>query len=458
MQWKKALTDSGISRRYGAALKPLAAAVMAVAASMAHATDTIVQIEMPVVNAGAGSGSSGTVRGLDWMTDELRALIHAEAVSSTASASGQLGIVDVHKAQSSGDGGAWVESWTEFTVDDPEGRPQVKTILDFNALASAGSAAPGIAGLTSSAAVVITIGQSDGSGVQLRVNNDTLSSEIIHSPSFVTNVFQLAATGQTGLLNNADGQTVVPYSLCGGGIWMNGQVVTEHPTSEGCSSDHERGSLEMTHAPGTYLMRVMVYSSFNGLAASDPVWRPHPDNPDVVVTRHAPSGVPSAALAGVNPDDLLAQGIDPTPFIEAGFFDPPASEPPPPSGGGSPPPPPPSGGGSPPPPPPAPKYWCGPGFWQKNAADFGASAWPASAHVYFDYNGTAGQRAGCPTAVGNPTLLQVLQNPKRYFDTQTRGAGFNCVGDYLSGQAGLVGTAVDNNGVCSIDQFGRQIE
>src|SRR5689334_21440661 len=73
MQWKKALTDSGISRRYGAALKPLAAAVMAVAASMAHATDTIVQIEMPVVNAGAGSGSSGTVRGLDWMTDELRA-------------------------------------------------------------------------------------------------------------------------------------------------------------------------------------------------------------------------------------------------------------------------------------------------------------------------------------------------------------------------------------------------
>ena len=78
--------------------------------------------------------------------------------------------------------------------------------------------------------------------------------------------------------------------------------------------------------------------------------------------------------------------------------------------------------------------------------------------MYFDYNGTAGQRAGCPTAVGNPTLLQVLQNPKLYFDTQTKGVGVNCVGDYLSGQAGLVGTAVDNNGVCSIDQFGRQIE
>ena len=118
------------------------------------------------------------------------------------------------------------------------------------------------------------------------------------------------------------------------------------------------------------------------------------------------------------------------------------------------------GGVEPPPPspPPAPKYWCGPGFWLNNAVSFGAGAWPVSERTYYDYNSTAGQRAGCPTATGNPTLLQVLQNPGGYFSTQLRGAGFNCVGDYLSGKSGLLGTRTDNNGVCSIDQFGRQIQ
>ena len=431
---------------YAAAWKVLAVAVMALVASIADATETIVQIEMPVVEAGAGDGSSGTVKSLDWMVDELRTLIHAEAAAgSVASAKGELGLVDVHKARSSANGGAWVESWMEFTVDDPQGRPEVKTILKFNAVAEAGTAAPGLVGLTSSAGVIVTIGPSDGSGVQLRVDNDTLSSEIIHRPFFVSKLFQLLAVGETGLLNNADGQLVVPTSRCEGGIWMNGQVVSRHPSAEGCSADTERGRLELTHAPGTYLMHVLVHASFNGLAASDPVWEPHPDNPDVVVTRHSPTGLPSAPLAGINPDDLTAQGIDPTPFIEAGFFDPPTDVPP------SDPPP-------PPPPPPAPKYWCGPGFWLNNAVSFGASAWPVTVPTYYDYNSTAGQRASCPTAGGNPTLLQVLQNPSGYFSTQLKGAGFNCVGDYLSGKSGLVGTMADNNGVCSIDQFGQHAQ
>jgi hypothetical protein len=413
--------------------------IMALRASIADATLSIVPIEMPVVQAAAGSGSSGTVKTLDWMTDELRVLIHAEATAAGASATGQLGIVDVHKAHSSGGSAASVESWMEFTVEDPGDRPEVKTILDFSAVASAGTPAPGIASLTSGAAVIVIIGRSDGSGVQLRVDNDTLSSEIIHSPPIVSELFQLWAIGQTGLFNNADGQPVVPFSLCSGGIRMNGQVVTQRG-GEGCSSDSEKGSLELTHAPGTYLMRVLVYTEFNGLAVSDPVWRPHPDNPDVIVTRHAPTGSPTAPLAGTNPDDLVAQGIDPTPFIEAGFFNPPSSEPPP------------------PPPPPTPKYWCSPGFWLNNAMNFGAGAWPASERTYYDYNSTAGHLAGCPTASGNATLLQVLQNPSSYFSTQLKGAGFNCVGDYLSAKSGLLGIKADNNGVCSIDQFGRHTE
>jgi len=68
------------------------------------------------------------------------------------------------------------------------------------------------------------------------------------------------------------------------------------------------------------------------------------------------------------------------------------------------------------------------------------------------------QLAGCPTASGNPTLLEVLQNPNLYFSTPLKGAGFNCVGDYLSGKSALAGTVADNNGVCSIEQFGRRIQ
>ena len=455
MQSNRKIKTDSMRRRYGTQWKPLALAVMTLVASIAHATETIVNIQMPVLQTLAGSGP-GTVpvKKLDWMTDELQLLIHAEAVAAGASAKGELGIKDMHKAHSGGDSAATAESWTEFSVDDPQGRPLVNSILDFNAVVAAGSPAPGLAGLTSGAGVWVTIGRTDGSGVQLLVNNDTLTSDIIHTPQFVTSLFLLGAHAERGLYNNADGQPVLPISYCGGGIWMNGQVVTEHPGTEGCSLDKERGTLELTHAPGSYVMHVVVYSNFNGLAASDPIWRPHPDNPDVVVTRHSPTGLPSAALAGINPDDLVAQGIDPTPFIEAGFFDAPSSEPPPP------PPPPPSdgGGGSTPPPPPAPKYWCSPGFWLNSATNFGASAWPASERTYYDYNATAGQRTGCPTASGNPTLLDVLQNPKNYFSAQSKGAGFNCVGDYLSGKAGLAGTMADNNGVCSIDQFGRHVQ
>lgn len=438
------------SRKCEGAWKPLAVAIMALAASIADATETIVQIDMPVVQAGAGSAATGTIRSLDWMTDVTRALIHADADAGSASATGALGIVDVHKAHSSADSGAWVESWMEFTVDDPEGRPQVKTVLDFDAIASAGAPAPGIPALTSSAAIFITIGRSDGTGVELRVNNDTQSKEVIHTPQFLSSLFQLSAVGQSGLLNNADGQPIVPFSMCSGGIWVNGQAANEQPSTEGCSANRQKGRLELTHAPGTYLMHVIVSASYNALAVSDPVWQPHSDNPDVVVTRHAPTGVPNPPLAGTNPDDLLAQGIDPNPFIEDGFFGTPSSEPPPP--------PPSDGGSDSPPPPPPPKDWCGPGFWLNNAASFGASAWPASERTYYDYNATAGGLAGCPVAAGNPTLLQVLQNPKLYFGSKSQGAGFNCVADYLSGRAGLAGTAFDNNGVCSIDQSVRTLE
>jgi hypothetical protein len=234
--------------RYRAGWTTLAIALAALGTSIAGATESIVQIEMPVTYAGAGDGSSGTVKKLDWMTDELRALIHAEATAPGATATSQIGIVDVHKAHSSGVGGAFVYAWMEFTVEDPQGRPQVKTILDFNAVAEAG--APVANGPNSQAGVVVVIGQSDGSGVQLRVDNDTLSSEIIHTPNMLSELFLLAASGDRQLYNDANGQPVVPYSSCAGLIRMNGQVVSQRG-GEGCASDSEKGSLDLTHAPGT---------------------------------------------------------------------------------------------------------------------------------------------------------------------------------------------------------------
>ena len=107
-------------------------------------------------------------------------------------------------------------------------------------------------------------------------------------------------------------------------------------------------------------------------------------------------------------------------------------------------------------PPPVDKDWCGPGFWLNNATRYGASAWPGTIPTYYDYNSTAGQMAGCPTARNNPSLLQALQNPDAHFDGNRKGDGFNCVADFLSGNAGLGGTKSDNSGVCSIDQLGRR--
>jgi hypothetical protein len=178
-----------------------------------------------------------------------------------------------------------------------------------------------------------------------------------------------------------------------------------------------------------------------GLAAVDPVLAAAAANPDVTLEfpklAHNPN--PQPLLGDLTPEALAAMGLDAQPFVDLGFFDAPPQDPPP----------------SDPPPPSPIKSWCGPGFWLNNAKKFSASAWPVPTSD--DYNSTAGQRAACPAASGNPTLLQVLENPKEYFSAPLQGAGFNCVADQLSAKSGLPGTAANNNAACSIDQSGRQI-
>ena len=211
--------------------------------------------------------------------------------------------------------------------------------------------------------------------------------------------------------------------------------------------------------PYFLIVSAIARTSYNGgedrgaaFAAVDPVLEPDSVNPDVTIEfpNLAVDPNPQPLMGDLTPEALVAMGLNPQPLVDLGFFDPPS--------GGPPPPPPPSDGGGGSAPPPAPKYWCSPGFWLNNATNFGASAWPVSERTYYDYNSTAGQLTSCPAATANPTLLQVLQNPKLYFNTQLKGAGFNCVGDYLTRKSGLTGTTADNNAVCSIDQFGQRIQ
>jgi hypothetical protein len=91
------------------------------------------------------------------------------------------------------------------------------------------------------------------------------------------------------------------------------------------------GSLNLTFKPGRYLLLVVAYASATGtghaLAVGDPILRAHPDNPDVVVTRRAPVGAIDSPLSDTTPEELAALGLDPTPFSEMGFFDPPSDPP-----------------------------------------------------------------------------------------------------------------------------------
>lgn len=392
--------------------------------------EEVIDLVMPFVQAGAYDPAMNTppVVSLDDFSDDLKALVNAVATHGGAQGVGRVGIVDFAKADASGESGAGVEMLIAFTVEDPQNRPQVKSILNFKGVAS--SPPDPVGSRLGGASWGVRLGESDGGPLQLLVRDD-LSSHVIAAPQIVgTPVFQLDMSVQSG-----------GGGSCSSNIDMHGQRLSTRIIPD-CGSITESGSLELTHAPGTYLMKVYVQAGNNGVVVGDPVWQPHPDNPDVVIRRHAPTGSPGTPLAGTTPADLEARGIDPTPFIEAGFFDAP---PPPPPGDGD------DGDSTPP----ADKDWCGPGFWFNNALKFSSSAWPAP--TYFDYNSTAGQRAGCPVATGNPTLLQALQNPSLYFSTQVKGAGFNCVADYLSGKVGLAGTAAENNGVCSIDQFGQQM-
>jgi len=382
---------------------------------------------------------------LDWwgkVAGADKIIAAAEAGSANAGAALSLPNVAVAVAQANGGGGCVGAGASGIltgsaAIYDPQGRGSVKLRVKFKAAGS--SAVPNAERMpTTGWSLRIATALDDQPFATFDQWGDIVS---LFEPDLLNQhmIFQIyGATGAAGYQEGGVDASWICDSV-GGCAYLNGYTTELART------------VVFDGPPGRLLYQLRADASEEGLAVIDPVLEPDPSNPDVVITMEGPTGVGGfAPLAGITADQLIARGIDPGPFIRLGFLDTSTSPPPPPPSDG--------GGGSTPPPPSAPKYWCSPGFWLNNAVNFGASAWPASERTYYDYNSTAGQLTSCPAATGNPTLLQVLQNPKLYFSTQLKGAGFNCVGDYLSGKSGLTGTMAENNGVCSIDQSGREIQ
>jgi len=97
--------------------------------------------------------------------------------------------------------------------------------------------------------------------------------------------------------------------------------------------------------------------------------------------------------------------------------------------------------------PPQVSEWCSPGFWRANYNNWGASEWPVDPDT--KYNDVISS----PTATGDPSLIEVLQDPGAYFAPKDRGAAFNAVGDYLSGlhpEVGFTGERTEDS--CPLDQ------
>jgi hypothetical protein len=195
----------------------------------------------------------------------------------------------------------------EFTVDDPQNRPEVKTILRYKAVAAT-RADPPNSNSFKGAGWSVAVGLTDGVPLVLEVHDDLTSTfisgpQIVGSPILEASINALSENG----------------GLCLRRVAMNDLVVSNEFTEQ-CTNVGLDGVLELTHAPGRYLARSIASAGNYGLVIGDPVWEPHPDYADVVITRHAPPGVPSAPLGDTTPEELLADGIDPTLFIAAGFF------------------------------------------------------------------------------------------------------------------------------------------
>ena len=274
----------------------------------AAAEDTYVVLDGPVVIAGANDGQNVSYQLRDASDVTDAGIIQAEAASGGGLGEAKVGLVDVLKARARAEGSAGSgDVYTLFRVEDPQNRPEVKTIFNFKAVAAT-SADPPDSNSAKGAGWYVYLGPTDGAQWILAVHDD-LTSSIIRGPQFVgdyTLQMELNALSEN-------------RGVCERYISMHSVNITNE-SIPGCTNAAIGGTIELTHAPGLYLMRTVAVAGNYGFVVGDPVWTPHPDYADVVITRESPPGIPPAPLGDTTPEELAADGIDPTLFVEAGFF------------------------------------------------------------------------------------------------------------------------------------------
>ena len=312
---------------------------------------------LPMVSAQA-LGASGT---FVWDFDALiyGGLDHllprgALANGDGAFAAGEANDNDfVARAHSAGFGGAITRSYMPFVIHDPQGRGSVKLNVSSKLSANQNKGFKGAVSIgppptqtsQSDATVYVRVVPS-GSAFMISFADDGRIDGLEYpEPPFSDNDVFLASAQVQCYYDWPDGAAVVKCDWQKS-MWVNNQVVEAANGSGSGVSLNATPTLSIR--PGVlYLIGLEASSNYDAVAVIDPVLEPHPDNPDVTIeypnTVANPSPLP--LMAGITPEALIAQGIDPQPFIDLGFL---GSSPPPPGPPPAPPPPPPA----PPPPPP----------------------------------------------------------------------------------------------------------
>ena len=279
----------------------------------------------------------------------------ARANNGSAFADGEASTNEFWATAVSGSSGAAItRSYVQFVIRDPQARGLVQVNLSSKLSSTADkgfkgavSVGPPPSRLSQSDATVRVRVVPGGGPYMISYTNDGWLESIEYPEPMLSDYDVFSASAQAQCYN--DGPDDAPMVKC---QWQRSVYVNNRPVD---AAEGSGGSVNLNVSPALsvrpglpYLIAVEASTTFNAAAVIDPLLEPHPDNPDIIIEfpNAVPDPNPLPMMAGITPEELLARGINPQPFIDLGFL---ASSPPPP---GPPPAPPPPPAPTPPPAPP----------------------------------------------------------------------------------------------------------
>jgi hypothetical protein len=290
--------------------------------------------ELPMVDARAFA-ETGYTEDFEALIDgQIGDVLPRRAVANSGSGFAQGEATDdqfVATAASSGFGAAITRAFVEFVVRDPQSRALVKVDIGSKLSAIQGR---GFKGAVTVGPPPTHLTQADA-GIAVRVtpsaspfmvsftDDDRIGSIEFPVPALPDyDVF--AANAQAACFY--DDKDALKCR------WGRSVFVNNHPI-DGGEGDGSTATLDVSPhvsvAPGLrYVIAIEAHSNLAAAAAIDPVLEPDPENPDVTI--EFPNVVadpnPPPLMAGITPEALRAQGIDPQSLIDFGFL--PSSPPP----------------------------------------------------------------------------------------------------------------------------------